>query len=489
MFHVVKERIVNQKSQKEELMTRDQTVADFEALAQEFYDFVERYADLFKSRTHSAIDKAKQYVSGLFQAEKRTIETMTETVKGSNLQNLHHFISHSPWNAEAVIARIATDTGQILHQVSSAIRQKIGYILDESGWRKQGSESVGVARQYLGSLGKVDNGQVAVFGSLVCGHERGLINTRLFLPACWMTDPVRCDKAGIPREKRTGQTKSMLALEMVREDRARGLAFDWVGGDGLYGHDSKLRYGLADDGERYLLDIHADDSVYLTPPHPFIPVRQGPRGRHPSRYQVAERDARPVEVRQIAAESQETDWKQFSYRTGTKGAHTRQVLVMPVFTWNGEEAVPRRELLIISRALDGSDCKYSLSNLTLDGAVLSWCELLLLQMQRYWVERSFEDAKSEVGMDEYQVRTWQAWHHHIALCMLALLFMLTQRVRHQEAMPLLSARDIRWILAYILPQQANTLQELLELIRDRHHRRQYDIDRCLRKLQIDSQHT
>ncbi len=470
-------------------MTRDQTAADFEDLAQELYDVVERYADLFKSRTHSAIDKAKQYVSGLFQAERRTIETMTEVVKDSNLQNMHHFISHSPWNAEAVIARIATDTGQLLLQVSSAIRQKIGYILDESGWRKQGTKSVGVARQYLGSLGKVDNGQVAVFGSVVCGHERGLVNTRLFLPACWTSDPVRCDKAGIPQDKRTGQTKSMLALDMVREDRARGVAFDWVGGDGLYGHDSKLRYGLADDGERYLLDIHANDAVYLTPPHPFIPARQGSCGRHPSRYQVEASDPPPVEVRHLVAESAEADWKQFSYRTGTKGAHTRQVLVTQVFTWNGEEAAPRRELLIVSRALDGSDYKYSFSNLTLDGATLSWCELLLMQMQRYWIERSFEDAKSDVGMDEYQVRTWRAWHHHVALCMLALLFMLSQRVRHQEDMPLLSTRDIRWMLAYLLPTQANTFQEVLELIRNRHHRRQYDIDRCMRKHPIESQST
>ncbi len=470
-------------------MTQKQTAADIETLAQDLYDIVERFADLFKSRTHSALDKAKQYVSGLFQAEKRTIETMTETVKDSNLQNLHHFISNSPWNAEAVIARIGTDTGQILHQVSSTIRQKIGYILDESGWRKQGTESVGVARQYLGSLGKVDNGQVAVFGSLVCGHERGLINTRLFVPACWVTDARRCEKAGIPKDKRREQTKPMLALEMVREDRARGLAFDWVGGDGLYGHDSKLRYGLADDGERYLLDIHANDTGYLTPPSPFIPVRQGNRGRHPSRYQVNESETPSIEVRQIAAASRENDWKQFSYRTGTKGAHTRQVLVTAFWTWDGKEATPRQELLIISRALDGSDLKFSLSNLTLDGAALSWCELLLLHMQRYWVERSFEDAKSDVGMDEYQVRTWRAWHHHMALCMLALLFMLTQRVRHQKDMPLLSARDIRWILAYTLPKQATTLHEVLELIKARHQRRQYDIDRCLRKQQeLTSQH-
>lgn len=201
---------------------------------------------------------------------------------------------------------------------------------------------------------------------------------------------------------------------MVLEDRQRGRQFEWVGGDGLYGHDSKFRYGLADAGERYLLDVHADDEVYLTPPHPSIPARQGDRGRHPTRYRVDGNDSPPREVRQIGEDSDASEWNQFSSRVGTKGAHTRQVLVKPVWTWNGEEAAPRQELLIISRTTDGSDLKYSLSNLTLAGQPLSWCELLRRHMQRYWVERSFEDAKSEVGMDEYQVRTWRAWHHHIA---------------------------------------------------------------------------
>ena len=458
-----------------------------ETLAQELHTFIEGYAELFKSQTHSYVEKAKQYMSGLFQAEKRNMEKMSETVEGSTHQNVHHFLSQSPWNAKAVIARIGHDTEQELQKVAHRSGQKIGYIVDESGWRKQGTKSVGVSRQWLGSLGKVDNGQVAVFGSLVCGTERGLVNTRLFLPECWTEDAVRCHKAGIPDEARSFQTKPMLALEMVREDRQRGLQFDWVGGDGLYGHDSKFRYGLADDGERYLLDVHADESVYLTPPHPYIPERNGNRGRHPTRYQVDETDETPVEVRHIAERSPESEWKQFSYRVGAKGAHTRQVLVKEVFTWNGEEATPRQELLIISRALDGSNLKYSLSNLTLDGSRVSWCELLLRQMQRYWVERSFEDAKSEVGMDEYQVRTWRAWHHHMALTMLALLFMLTQRMIHQEEMPLLSCSDIRWILAQALPKKANTVQDVLELIKERHGRRQYDIDRCLRKQQIETQ--
>ena len=469
------------------MTTQYEGEAHFETLAQELYTFIEGYADLFKSRTHSYVENAKQYVSGLFQAEKSNMGKMSETVKDSVHKNLNHFISQSPWDHKAILGRLGHETEQELQTVAQQTGQPIGYLVDESGWRKQGRESVGVGRQYLGSLGKEDNGQVAVFGSLVCGAERSLINTRLFLPESWTGDAARCDKAGIPHEARLFKTKPMLALEMVREDRQRGRQFEWVGGDGLYGHDSKFRYGLADDGERYLLDIHEDDSVYLSPPHPYIPARQGHRGRHPTRYQVDDTESPPIEVRRVVEQSEPSEWKQFSYRVGTKGALTRQVLVKPVWTWNGEEATPRQELLIISRTVDGSDYKYSLSNLTLDGQPLSWSELLGRQMQRYWVARSFEDAKSEVGMDEYQVRTWRAWHHHMALTMLALLFMLQQRVRHQKDMPLLSCSDVRWILAHTLPKKANTVADVLELIKERHRQRQYDIDRCLQKQQMEHQ--
>ena len=469
------------------MTTQDKGDAHFETLAQELYAFIEGYADVFTSRTHSAVEKAKQYVSGLFQAEKSNLEKMSEAVKDSQHQNLNHFISQSPWEAETLMARVGHDTEQELQTVAKQTGQPLCYVVDESGWRKQGMMSVGVARQYLGSLGKVDNGQVAVFGSLVCDTERSLINTRLFLPECWTDDAARCEKAGIPLNACHGKTKPMLALDMVREDRQRGRQFEWVGGDGLYGHDSKFRYGLADEGERSLLDIHADDEVYLTPPHPFIPERQGDRGRHPTRYRVDDNESPPQDVRQIVEDSDVSEWKQFSYRVGTKGTHTRHVLVKPVWTWNGEESTPRQELLVISRAVDGSDLKYSLSNLTLDGQPLSWCELLRRQMQRYWVERSFEDAKSEVGMDEYQVRTWRAWHHHMALTMLALLFLLQQRVRHRTDMPILSCSDVRWILAHTLPKKATTVHEILELIKERHRRRQYDIDRCLQKQQEENQ--
>jgi SRSO17 transposase len=423
---------------------------------------------VLKSKTYRYVEQAYQYLTGLFQAEKRNIEKMCEAVASSTMQNLHHFVSVAPWEWEPIIERIGSDLDRLFRQSP----ERTGLLIDESGWKKAGKRSVGVARQYLGSLGKVDNGQVAVFASLVQGDKVGLINTRLYLPESWTSDRKRCKQAGIPQDKMAFWTKPELALEIVRAVRKQGLQYQWVGGDGLYGHDSKFRYALDDDGEHYILDVHEDETVYLEEPHPYIPKKTAPRGRTPTRYRV---DRPGTTVKAVAQTLTDDDFKAFCFRQGTKGGKWRKVAVIDVYTWNGEEATPRQERLIVSTNRDGTDVKYSLTNDREHR--YSWEELLYQQMQRYWVEQSLKDAKSEVGMAEYQVRTWRAWHHHITLTMLALLFMLQQKRDHQEEIPLLSCADIRFILAHTLPQKVVSKEDILNVINQRHQRRQYDLDR------------
>jgi SRSO17 transposase len=193
------------------MTTQDEGGACFETLAQERYPCIEGYADVFTSRTPSAVEQARQDVSGLFQAEKSTIEKLRATVKGSAHQHWNHFIRQSPGEAATLLARIGQDPEQELHTVAPQTGPTGGDLVAESGWRKQDLESVGVARPYWGSLGKGDHGQVAGFGRLVCGTARSLINTRLFLPEGGTDNAVRCDPAGIPHEARSFKTKPMLA--------------------------------------------------------------------------------------------------------------------------------------------------------------------------------------------------------------------------------------------------------------------------------------
>jgi SRSO17 transposase len=181
-------------------------------LAEELEAFIFQYQEVLKSTTYRYVEKTHQYLKGLFQAEKRNIEKMCEAVAGSRMQNLHHFISESPWDWEPVIQRIGCDLDALFRQHPG----RTGLFIDESGWKKAGKASVGVARQYLGRLGKVDNGQVAVFASLVQEDKVGMSNTRLYVPETWIAEPSRCRKAGIPDDQRVFKTKPELALEMVR---------------------------------------------------------------------------------------------------------------------------------------------------------------------------------------------------------------------------------------------------------------------------------
>jgi SRSO17 transposase len=229
---------------------------------------------------------------------------------------------------------------------------------------------------------------------------------------------------------------------------------------------------LDDDGDHYVLDVHEDETVYLEDPHPYLPEKTSNRGRTPTRYRV---DVKGTTAKAVAHALTDEGFKAFCFRQGTKGGKWRRVSVVDVYTWNGEDATARQERLIVSTNLDGTEMKYSLTNDRFDQ--YSWEELLYQQMQRFWVEQSLKDAKSEVGMAEYQVRTWRAWHHHLTLTMLALLFMLQQKEEHQEETPLLSCADIRFILAQTLPQRVVSKDDVLEVITQRHQRRQYDLDR------------
>ena len=385
-----------------------------------------------------------------------------------NMQQMHHFISNSPWNAGAVMKKIASDTSELFTPAGG----RVGFTIDESGWKKQGENSVGVSRQYLGSIGKVDNGQVGIFASLVQGNYASVVDARLYLPGKWTSDRERCLKAGIPEDRIIFRTKPESALEMVRSAGKNGVDFEWVGGDGFYGHDSCLRYGLDDDGEFYLLDIHNDDRVYHDDPSPYVPAKRSGRGRCPSRYRT---DSSPMEVKSLICEICESEWKEYCFREGSKGGKRRRIAVREIWTWNGEDEKGRQEILIVSRSPDGSNIKYSLCN-DREGRYSDF-DLLYMQMQRYWTERSIQDAKSELGMAEYQVRTWTAWHHHMALTMLSLLFMLSLKIEKKTDIPLLSCSDIRFILTNILPRRVKTKQDIADLILERHGRRKRDMER------------
>ena len=411
---------------------------------------------------------------GLFHEGKHNIERMDERVKDSEYQRLHHFVSESPWEHRPVLQAVGKD----LSNLFAGRAELVGLIIDESGHRKSGDKSVGVARQYLGSIGKTDNGQVGVFAALAQGDDVGMVDVRLYLPKSWTDGPKRCEKAGIPPSEQGLRTKPQLALEMIGGMEG-SIEYDWVGGDGAYGDASELRQGISALGKKFVLDVHENQLVYLEHPQPRIPDGTAGQGGKKGTYKSCQQE---TTVKGLLAKLPDGQWKTHAYRNGTKGKKVRQAVCLEVYVWNKNRAKTAQVehlRLIVSREADGTEIKFSVSNDVPGEGYVPWSETQLLyrQMHRYWVERGIQDCKDTLGMTDYQVRTWRAWHHHITLTIMALHFMVEQKVLHEEQIPLLSCPDIKFFLAMNLPRKADNEQQAWYLINKRHQLRQRDLDR------------
>jgi SRSO17 transposase len=406
---------------------------------------------------------------GLFQAKRRNMERMAEEVEGADAQQLHHFNGNSPWRARPVYNQVAREASILLGgQPNSCL------LLDETGFIKKGKHSVGAARQYIGRTGKVDNGQVAVFATLSNGTSHTLIDTRLYLPKEWTDDPARCKKAGVPQGEIVFRSKAQLALAMIRHARANGIRYKWLGMDGGYGKEPWLLRALEADGETFVADVHKDQRVYLIDPGLHIPDETP--GRGPARLQA---QAEPIRVEEWIAQRPKHAWRAVTLRDSTRGKLQVEVSHHRVWLWDGKEEMAHCWHLIVRREPGSPDTiKYSLSNAPAETPIP---RLAFMQGARFWVERSFQDAKSECGMADYQVRRWDAWHHHMAMVMIAMLFMFKERLLQCQEMPLLSCNDIVYFLKHYLPRKACNKEELLEQIRIRHKKRQVAIDSAIKR--------
>ena len=389
---------------------------------------------------------------------------MIEKVPDSDYQAVQHFITHSPWEYEPVMAQVADDCNHLLGgSPDSAL------FIDESSIPKKGKKSVGVARQWCGRLGKVENCQTGVFAALNKEAYSTIIDTRLYLPKEWTDDRKRCRDAGVPDDV-TFKSKSELGLEMIRTARERGIEFSWVGFDSGYGKETAFLYSLDDLGETFVADVAKDQGLYLEEPLPYLPERSSTRGRKPTRLAC---DIPRFRVDQWVAAQPEKAWQRLAFRETTKGKRVADFLFQRVWLWNKDEAQGRCFTLIVRREPGKQDIKYSLTNAKADTAPE---RLAFMQGQRYFVERSFQDAKSYLGMGQYQVRSWQSWHHHMALVMMAMLFMLEVKLEQRRDISLLSTADIVILLAHYLPRRDLDPEELFRQMERRHKQRQKSID-------------
>ncbi|MEY2926975.1 MAG: hypothetical protein RL367_1452 [Pseudomonadota bacterium] len=433
-------------------------------MAEAFAAFVARQDAFFRTRTRDNKEVAGRYLNGLAQAEDCTFETMATVVEAGCAQQFQHFISNSPWDHVPVIAQLGVDADRLLGGKPDS-----SLLIDESSFPKQGDHSVGVSRQWSGRLGKIDNCQVAVFGVLSDGKHHAPVDMRLYLPKRWIENPARCEDAGIPPAARTLTSKSAHALDIVREARARGMRFNWVGIDGGYGKEPAFLRALEAAGEIFVADVHSNQSVWTQDPDLHIPTPG--RGRRHTKQRAR---TESVTVEALAASLTPKDWSRQTLRDSTRGKLRVDIAHRQVWLWDGEEAQARCWTLIVRREVGSpTTIKYSLSNAPADTPVL---RLARMQGQRYWVERCFEDAKGQCGLADYQALGWRAWHHHVTMVMLAMLFIAEQRAAQLPGLELLSPRDIVEMLKETLPRKPRGKEALAAEINQRHQRRRSSIE-------------
>lgn len=418
---------------------------------------------------------ALEYVLGLITCEKNTanMERMEEAVDSGEYRRYQHFISHSKWDHQGVLKKVQYQASEVLSGQKEKNGRPTGLIIDESSHVKKGEMSVGVSRQYAGSVGKVDNCQVGVYASL-CNHTFAtLIHEKLFLPESWAQDAARCKQAGIPSDQRKHRTKPELALEIIDECVENGVSFDWIGGDGLYGHSHELGRGLDERGHFFVMDVHKDETVFLEDPLIAVPEPKGTKGRKPKHLKA---DKAAVRLDEYCKGLSAKDWEKVKIRKTAKGWLKLLVHKCRVWSWDGKEDRARERTLMITKTMEKKPkVKYSFSNGKPDQHTAK--EYGYFQSQRYWVERTFDDSKNELGLSDYQVRKWIGWHHHHSLVFMATLFMMKERIENGMDCPLMSVRDLRILMIVLLFGTSEDFQKRLEQMKTRHQKRQADIDR------------
>ena len=237
-----------------------------------------------------------------------------------------------------------------------------------------------------------------------------------------------------------------------------------MGADAGYGKSPALFYRLGDWGETFYINVPADFSVYLTDPRPQEKPQRGHRtGR---RYATAQKR---LAVQTLQELKEPTAWQPVTGRNTTRGKLELRAWRRVVYMWDGRSAQARRLTLVVTENLDGTDRKYTVTNAP---ETTGLERMVFCQRQRYWIERTFQDGKGECGMADYQVQKWSGWQHHMALVMMALLFMLKERLEQRKEYPILSCADIEKLLARFLPQQELDEPEVIRQVEAMHRPRQ-----------------
>ncbi|MEM3565196.1 MAG: IS701 family transposase [Candidatus Jordarchaeaceae archaeon] len=468
----------NEKQKKDDLLNPQRwgiPVEETPKLGSTLHHFWTHFQARFKTKTRDASKQAQIYLRGLLTMEgKRNYANIARKINGpeEDGQKLQHFVSDSPWPTHPVFEQIQAEVGQQPELQGGMLT------LDESGNKKSGDKSAGTARQYIGRLGKVDLGQVGVILGYCKTDIWLIVDAELYLPQKWFNQEhaLLRRRYHIP-EERNFKTKQEIGLEMILQAKAKGLlSFQVVGCDTFYGRDASFRAELDAQKVLYLAEIPSNTLVYLEPPIVGIPEKQQ-RGRKPTRPHVLN-GVTPVRVRDLV---QSLKWREVIIRPTERGTLSYRCAATRVWTVDKEGRV-REEWLLVREEKKGEEGEekeeysYSLSNAPPETPLDT---LALWRSMRYFAERTFQDAKSELGWGDLMARKYRAWMHHTALTALALWFIgYTKldwarrypqdpdlvRQLEVEVLPALSVANVREMLRATLPLKQLSPEEAVRLV-------------------------
>ncbi|HMB03671.1 MAG TPA: IS701 family transposase [Isosphaeraceae bacterium] len=400
-------------------MTEDEV----RAAAERLIDFHERFAPLFGQE--QAQDHAYTYVKGLMVCpERKSIEPIALNVGDGQVSALQKFLNIAPWDHSDVQAEVQSAFADELAPTAAGSPVGVVGVVDESGFAKKGGQSAGVARQYNGRLGKEDNCQVGVFLVGVTPGGAALLDHGLYWPETWCEGTEACqdlrDKVHIP-EAVAFETKPQIAARLVRQTAALGVvALDWITADEEYGRNGGFLDELEVLEHRYVVEVPVNTTVWTEDPASCLPPYGG-RGRMPTRPGRASVKS----VAEVASALPSGAWWAVQVRRGGKGPLAFEFAAVRVWAVRHGEAGPPIWLLVRRSLEPTPEIKYYVSNA---GASTALEVMAQVACSRHEVEEYFEDAKSYLGMAQYETRSWIGWHHHMSLVAMAHLFVtLTRR--------------------------------------------------------------
>jgi SRSO17 transposase len=365
------------------------------------------------------------YVAGLIgPGDRKSVQPMAARDDAVSYDQLHHFVASGVWDAEPLEAALLAEADA---QVGG---DDAWLIIDDTALPKKGRSSVGVAPQYAGALGKNANCQTLVSLTLARREVPIMVGLRLFLPESWTRDPARLDRARVPEARRDYRTKPEIALGEIDRVREGGVRFACVLADAGYGLSAPFRQGLSERGLTWAVGIPFKQKVYPADVAMIFPVagRGRPRERH----------IPDVKSKTAQAMLEAARWQTVSWRKGTKGRLEARFAAVRVRVADGStqrihdmgaQHLPGEEVWVIGEHRSTGERKYYLSNLPADTPI----KQLAGAIKARWVcEQAHQQLKEELGLDHFEGRSWQGLHRHCLMCMIALAFLQSQRLKQAK---------------------------------------------------------